>query len=118
MKSKPLTLRQISKNFRKFQRDMKAAFDASPFSFAASVKAENLVELKNAIVNGDLVTVKQILKEYPGMVNEVERLFSLTLLFLTYFSGSRRIWFDAANGRHKKKTTSNSGFSTSCVSEG
>jgi hypothetical protein len=84
MKSKPLTLRQINKNFRKFQRDVKAAFDASPFSFAATAKAENLLELKNAIVNGDLVTVKQILKEYPGIVNEVERLFSLILLFLTH----------------------------------
>jgi hypothetical protein len=77
---KPMTPKEINRNFRKFGRDMKAAIEATP-QIAAHIKAENLSKLKSAIVNGDLTTVKKILNEHPGLVNEVDRFFS----FITPF---------------------------------
>jgi hypothetical protein len=75
---KPMTPKEINRNLRKFGRDMKAAFEANTV-IAANIKAENLLKLKIAIVNGDLPTVAKFLKEFPGMVNEVDRFFSYAL---------------------------------------
>jgi hypothetical protein len=97
-KTKVLTPKEINRNFRKFQRDLKSTFDPIPASahhrdhqptaiIPAKVKAEKRLELKIAIANGDLNLVEKLLKEFPEMINKVENLlcgsFVLKYIFQT-----------------------------------
>jgi hypothetical protein len=80
---------KTNRDFRKFQRDLKAVFDPAPPRSRhrehpptpitpGKLRAEKRLELGTAIVNGDLDLVGKLLKEFPEMVNKVENLLYST----------------------------------------
>jgi hypothetical protein len=95
-KTKVLTPKEINRNFRKFHRDLRVAFDPTPASIhhrehqptpiiPAKLKAEKRLELKIAIVNGDLNLVEKLLNEFSEMVNKVENLLYGCFVLNLYF---------------------------------